>query len=46
MAPESFEGISQTKTDIWAIGIITYEPWIVAKGSSSILPRAGICFYT
>jgi len=25
MAPESFEGISQTKTDIWAIGIITYE---------------------
>lgn len=25
MAPESFEGYSQEKADIWAIGIITYE---------------------
>lgn len=25
MAPESFEGYSQVKSDIWAIGIITYE---------------------
>lgn len=28
MAPESFEGYSQVKSDIWAIGIITYAPYI------------------
>jgi serine/threonine protein kinase len=33
MAPESFKGFSQAKADIWAIGIITYEPWLDESGS-------------
>ena len=31
MAPESFEGYGRVKADIWAIGIITYEPWAICQ---------------
>ena len=44
MSPEAFEGYSSCKSDVWAIGVITYEAR-AASGSASHLRFLSIMWF-